>query len=115
MIKRYTLPAVTREGRATSIGVSIDSLKLHEWLSCARRRQAIDCFDFSWSKNPHAISFHLLGDFWTVYKSGGIYVEVNLHLGQYYRNATYTLDEFCSMFRFTERPSTLSLCVTVKV
>lgn len=117
MKKSYTLPAVTARSNTTiSIGVSIDDdAKFREWLSLVRRSQTIRSFKFHYTGHPDDNEYHLVGRFCPEYTRNGIYVWINLDFELCFRNKGYPLDEFCRMVKCTARPSSLSLCVTVKV
>ena len=117
MIKRYTLPAVTIDGQDTSVGVVIyDYAKLREWLYDVRRCTAAQSFKFNWDTNPRSTVPIHLGSFYALWYWDGIYIKMTLY-HEDYRDALYSLDEFCGMmlmpFKCT-RPS-LGWCVTVTV
>lgn len=115
MRKRYILPAVTTTWQDTSVKVLIDDdTEFREWLSCVKRRESVDLFGFHWAEHPGSLSCGLFGDFCAEYTQNDIYVHVDLCLGDYYIISRYSLDEFVSMFK-CKRPSTLGMCVTVKV
>ena len=119
MIKRYTLSAVTADGQDTSIGVVIyDYAKLREWLLQVRSCIAVQSFNFNWDKNPRSTVPILVGSFCALWLQDGIYIKMKLFHNSYYRDAMYSLDEFCRMLFKSERPSarpSLGWCITVKV
>lgn len=116
MRKIYTLPALTIAWRETSVGVVIDDdAEFREWLSRVKRRESVDPFRFHWADHPNSPSYNLCGDFYSHHTRHGIFVNVDLGLDDYYIVVRYSLNKFCSMFSYATRPSTLGLCVTVKV
>ena len=114
MIRRYTLPAVTVEGQDTSIGVSLNDKKLREWLSRVTRRESVNDFTFLFAKDPNETECNRLGMFRPRERLGCIYVWVEL-LSARYRDVEYPLDKFCRMMVKTSRPSSIGMCITVKV
>lgn len=108
MTKRYTLPAVTVDGRDTSISIEVDNdAKLRKWLYNVRYRRDRDVprFRFHWSRDPHATEFNLVGSLLVAHRRDEIYVKLQLCYEDYYRDGLYPLDEFCRMLHKGTRPS----------
>ena len=115
MTKRYTLPAVTVDGRDTSISIVADNdAKLRKWLCDVRNHRVVPRFRFHWSRDPYATEFNLVGSLCVVHRAAGIYVKLQLCYEDYYRDGLYSLAEFCRMTFKGERP-TFGWCITVKV
>lgn len=115
MRKRYTLPAVTREGQDAHVEVLIDAVKLREWLSIIKRNVSVDHFRFHWFAYPHPAVFHYCGQLAAAYKPEGIYVKVNLCLSDSYSDVEYPIDKFWNILLKGRRPPSIGLCMTVKV
>ena len=114
MNRRYTLPAVTVDGRDTSIGIEVDdAAKLRKWLNDVKRYIAVDTFRFHWSRDPHAIVPHLLGAFCVLWYQDGIYIKLKLCYEDY-RDVEYPLGDFCRMLSKDGRP-TFGWRITVTV
>lgn len=115
MTKRYTLPAVTVDGRDTNISIVVDNdAKLRKWLCKVRYHIGVPKFRFHWSRDPYATEFNLVGSLCVVHRMAGIYVKLQLCYEDYYRDGLYSLDEFCRMIFSGTRPS-LGWCITVTV
>lgn len=115
MTKRYTLPAITVDGRDTSISIVVDNdAKLRKWLCKVRCHIGVPKFRFHWSRDPYATEFNLVGSFLVVHRMSEIYVKLQLCYEDYYRDVLYSLDDLWRMLYGSERPS-LGWCITVTV
>ena len=113
-LNRY-LPAVTADGQKISVGVLIDDdAKFRKWLSSLKRREYVDPFRFLWAEYTDETEYDRIGVFHPGYDQDGIYVWIDL-LSVRYRGVSYPLDELCSMLFKNSRPSSIGMCITVKV
>lgn len=114
MTKRYTLPAITADGRDTSISIVVDNdAKLRKWLCDVRSNRTVPRFRFHWSRDPYATEFNFVGSFLVAHGRDEIYVKLQLCYEDYC-DVLYSLDDLWRMLYGRERPS-LGWCITITV